>query len=360
MITGYTTVPRTGWGVMVPQPFEELQERAQEYQLIALAIALIGLAMATLIAWLLSGLLTKPIEAVIVAARNLGIGHTKTRAALPGKMVPHELRELAEDFNSMAELLNLDKEAMTTSLQESKAADIAKSEFLANMGHELRTPLNAIIGFSQSIDMEVFGPVGNAHYKDYAHDISESGQHLLAIINDILDLSKIESGTLLIGDDEVDIEDIIDSSIRLVSGSAEDRKVTLAYDCQDDLPKVRGSTIKFRQILLNLLSNAIKFTPEGNSITVAAWQDSPGALSISVQDTGIGMNEEEIAIALQSFRQVDSVLSRRYEGTGLGLPLAKKLVELHEGALSIQSEPGKGTIVTVELPAARCISRAAA
>jgi signal transduction histidine kinase len=360
MISGYTTLPRTGWGVMVPQPFEELQERAREYQLIALALALIGLATATLIAWLLSGLLTRQIEALIAAARALGMGRTNTRAVLPSKIAPLELRELTDDFNSMVELLDLDKEAMTAALQEAKAADIAKSEFLANMSHEIRTPLNAIIGFSQSIDMEVFGPVGNPHYKSYAHDIAESGEHLLGIINDILDLSKIESGTLQIDNDEVDLTDVIESSIRLVRGSAEDHKVTLAYNHQGQLPKMRGSTTKFRQILLNLLSNDIKFTPEGKDITITAWQDSSGDLSIAVQDTGIGMTEEEIVIALQSFRQVDSVLSRRYEGTGLGLPLAKKLVELHEGTLDIKSAPGEGTTVTVQFPATRCIARAAA
>lgn len=245
---------------------------------------------------------------------------------------------------------------LRTARDHADAANRTKSEFLANMSHELRTPLNAIIGFSEVMASEMFGPVGNPKYRDYAGNIHESGRHLLDIINDILDVSKIEAGQLVLTEEAVDLNDLLQASLRLVRERAMTGSVSLSTPGGSGLPHLWADQRRLKQVLLNLLSNAVKFTLPGGSVTVSIdWQAEDG-LSISVTDTGIGMTEDEITIALTPFRQVDSGLARRQEGTGLGLPLTKALVTLHDGVLSVHSTPGAGTTVTVWFPPARLIA----
>jgi signal transduction histidine kinase len=242
---------------------------------------------------------------------------------------------------------------MLAAMREAEIANRTKSEFLANMSHELRTPLNAIIGFSDIIKDERLGPNGGAKYRDYAADINESGQHLLALINNILDLSKIESGADDLREENIDIPAIAHSLTRLLTGIAEASNVTLEMDVPDDIPLLHADERKVKQILLNLLSNAIKFTPSGGTVTLKIWSRAKSGYIFQVIDTGIGIAFEEIPKALAPFQQIDSGLNRKHEGTGLGLPLAKSLVELHGGYLDLQSEVGVGTTVTVRFPAER-------
>jgi protein-histidine pros-kinase len=237
-------------------------------------------------------------------------------------------------------------------------ASKAKSDFLANMSHELRTPLNAIIGFSEMIRDAVIGPL-DARYREYGGDISDSGRHLQSIINDILDISKVESGRLVLHDDIVSIGEITDACSRLVVPMAETAGIALSVEAPGPLPLIRVDQVRFQQILLNLMSNAVKFTPAGGRVTVSASLE-PGGLVMAVKDTGIGMKAEDIATALEPFRQIEGPLSRRFDGTGLGLPLAKALVEQHGGRLEIESVPGAGTTVRVRLPLERIASAAAA
>lgn len=232
-------------------------------------------------------------------------------------------------------------------------ANRAKSEFLANMSHELRTPLNAIIGFSEMTNKEKFGPVGNPRYREYAKDINESGQHLLALINDILDLSKVESEKDELYEESIDISRVIYSSITMNGERAARQNVDIVPQIEDDLPPLWGDARKVKQILANLLSNAIKFTEANGKVTVSAWCRPESGHIIQVADTGIGIAPEDIPKALSQFGQVDSKLGRAYEGTGLGLPLTKALVKLHGGTLYLQSEVGVGTKVTVRFPATR-------
>jgi len=225
-----------------------------------------------------------------------------------------------------------------------------KSQFLANVSHELRTPLNAIIGFSEIIKNEVMGPLGNNQYNDYVRDIHSSGVHLLSLINDILDYSKAEAGKLELDVSEVDVTKVIQNSMRLVSPRAEHAKVRLV----EDLPKehfiLHTDAKKLKQVLLNLLSNAVKFTPANGEVRVTAWQNVvDDTVSVEVKDTGIGIAPKDISRAMAPFGQVDNALSRRYEGTGLGLPLTKKFVELMGGTFSIQSEVNVGTTITISL-----------
>jgi len=238
-----------------------------------------------------------------------------------------------------------------------ETANQAKSEFLANMSHELRTPLNAIIGFSEVIKRVMFGPLSE-RYRSYGGDIFDSGNHLLKLINDILDLSKLEAGHFELHEENVDVAAVIGASKRLVESQAERGKVRVTVAIDADLPLIRADDRRMRQVLINILSNAVKFTPEGGLVRVQSAVRDAG-LMISVSDTGIGMSSEEIPKALEPFGQIDSTISRKYEGTGLGLPLAKHLVELHGGTLIVESALSVGTTVTIVLPHERIVAKPA-
>jgi signal transduction histidine kinase len=244
------------------------------------------------------------------------------------------------------EQLRLAKEA-------AESANRAKSEFLATMGHELRTPLNAVIGFSEIMLSEALGALGNEQYRGYLQDIHAGGAHLLEVINNILDLSKAEAGRLELIEQPVDVRRMIDTVLRMVRPRAADAGLTLAAAVPADLPGLRGDEPKLKKILLNLLSNAVKFTPSGGRIEVEAAAGSTGGLEIAVRDTGIGIDEANLPLMLEPFRQVDGSLSRRYGGVGLGLPLAMAFTELHQGTLTIAGRPGEGTSAVLEFPPER-------
>lgn len=245
------------------------------------------------------------------------------------------------------------EEDLRSAMEEAEVANRTKSEFLANMSHELRTPLNAVIGFSEVMTSEVFGPLGSEQYRDYVVSIHDSGRHLLDLINDILDVSKIESGQLTLAEEDLDLTDVITASQRLVRERAAKAGVSLHSDLPDTLPPLRADQRRMKQVFLNLLTNAVKFTPAGGSITVSVRRTGDGGLIVRVVDTGIGMRAEDIPNALKPFHQVDSGLSRRHDGTGLGLPLTKALMELHDGSLQLKSALGEGTEVRLWFPASR-------
>jgi PAS domain S-box-containing protein len=232
----------------------------------------------------------------------------------------------------------------------------AKSEFLANMSHELRTPLNAIIGFSEIMREEILGPVTVPKYREYLVDIHSSAQHLLLIINDILDIARIEAGRVELKEARIDLGRMIEECSRMLQGRVSDAGLRLETSLGNDAPWCIGDERLLRQVLLNLASNAIKFTPAGGRVRIQVGREVGGELTLAVDDTGIGMTAEEAALALRPFGQVQSAFSRTHDGVGLGLPLAKSFVELHGGELMVESAPGRGTTVTVRLPSWRAAS----
>jgi two-component system, cell cycle sensor histidine kinase PleC len=248
---------------------------------------------------------------------------------------------------------------MKALLDEAEAANRAKSEFLAVMSHELRTPLNAILGFSEVFKQQMMGPLGSAKYLEYAGDIHSSGEHLLAIINDILDLAKAESGKLDLTETAFDPNAVVEKTLRMCAQKAEEGRVALDFAPASGNFLVVADERLIRQVTVNLITNAIKFTPPGGRIEVSALVSRMGGFSLQVKDTGIGIPAGDLERVLRPFEQVESATARRHGGTGLGLPYSKKIVEIHGGSLSLSSRENVGTTVTVELPASRVRTGAA-
>ena len=239
-------------------------------------------------------------------------------------------------------------------LIRAEAANQAKSMFLANMSHELRTPLNAIIGFSQLIKDQILGPANPPAYADYAKDIHDAGEHLLEVISNVLDASRIEVGKFDIKEEPVEVGELMQSAVQTVRVQAANKSLALELRPPEAPVSLRADALRLRQILINLLANAVKFTPQGGRVTLS-FAASPAAAVFAVTDTGIGMSPEEIAVATKPFHQIENALVKRYEGVGLGLSLAKHMTEMHGGTLEIESEKGVGTTVRVVLPAERIL-----
>jgi signal transduction histidine kinase len=286
-------------------------------------------------------------------AQELYLIALQTNEAMLEQRVAMATRSLVENKNRL-ELLS---EELKRSLVEARSASRAKSEFLANMSHELRTPLNAIIGFAEVMHRGTFGPVGDKRYDGYVRDIWRSGRHLLGIINDILDVARIEAGKIDLYEEAVDLAELVEMCVRLVEARAEQGGITLGNEIESGLPPLWGDPRLIKQVLVNLLSNAVKFTGAGGKIDVRVARRPNGDLEVTVRDTGIGMRPEDVPRALEPFGQIDSAIARKYEGVGLGLPICNALMKLHGGAIEVETALGKGTAVSAVFPAARLRAR---
>ena len=286
---------------------------------------------------------------------------TNRRKREPSGSLLHRYRsDLERSLRQHAAIRSLQKaqfradraaETARMAILHAETANRAKSEFLANMSHELRTPLNAIIGFSELIERDMLGASKlSERYGDYAQDIREAGQHLLSVINDILDLAKIESGQLDLRESSCNMSDCIALSVKLVTNQARQANVNLVWESGMILPELVCDEKKLRQILINLLSNAVKFTRAGGTVEIGTRYDNENGLVIFVRDTGIGISEADLAHVFEPFSQADSSHSREFGGTGLGLALSKAMTEMHGGTISIESKLGVGTTVTLWFP----------
>lgn len=264
------------------------------------------------------------------------------------------LDRIAEVELTKRELERTSSELLEASRGAEKASE-AKSQFLAAISHELRTPLNAVIGFADMLNAQALGPLGNERYLRYAQDIRDSGTHLLAMINDILELSRMDADQATLHEEEFAAADVIDEALRMVEPQAEAAGLSLSTNIAALLPKLKADRRLVRQVLVNILANAVRFTPGGGAVSVHGF--ARGAdLCLEVRDTGIGIAAADIPKALERFSQVDGRLARKYDGAGLGLPMAKQFMELHGGTLELASTPGKGTQVRIAFPPQRLVA----
>ncbi len=304
--------------------------------------------------------ITRPVRELTVAISEISVGNLDAEMPVPGHDELGAMARTLSQFRDSLKERNRLQEEQRRAEEEAQAARVmaeranrVKSDFLAHMSHELRTPLNGVIGMAEMMERQSFGPVGAVEYEEYAKDIHDCGNHLLSMINDILDMSKIEAGKFVLREQVINLGDVIRTATRVLQQSARQANIEIKVNGDLDLPLVWADERAIRQIMINLLSNAIKFSHTDGSITVGAGVADSGAVVLTVADDGIGMAEDEVEKALTPFTQLESSFSRAHSGTGLGLALVKSLTEMHGGKLLIETASDKGTSVHVLLPAER-------
>ena len=322
---------------------------------VLLATGALAISLSFLIAFLLSSRLQRVISVPVLHLAGVmkSVSEQRNYSIRAEKHGQDELGSLIDGFNAMLAQIQDHEGSLSAARRQAETANRAKTEFLTNMSHELRTPLNTIIGFSDIIAREILGPLGDDKYRDYAREINDSGSHLLQLIDEILDISKVETGQLTLNEAPMAVAEVVEQCLDLVRARAEAAQLELSADFEPDLPPLHADERLIKRSLLHLLFNAIKFTGPGGRVAIRARRGNDGALAISVTDTGIGIAAEDIPSALAAFSQVDGALDRKYAGSGLGLTLVKSFIELHGGRLEIDSAPGVGTTMTLVFPAER-------
>lgn len=350
MIAGFAVANISGWGAMVVQPVSELHDSAGDFLVTLLTIvAPLTLLFAVVGGWLTARIVARPIERVAAAASRFGAGDQSARAPAPARWPVSETVELGERFNAMAAAVHAHEDSLRASLDQALVADRAKTVFLANMSHELRTPLNAVIGFAEVIATQMLGPLRNGKYVEYAEDIARSGRHLLSLINDVLDISRVEADRIEIDIEDVDVAELMRLASRQIAPQAEAHGLKFTVETPAAATIIQADERRILQILLNLLSNAVRFTPSGGEVRVSA-ETVGDCMRFVIADTGIGMSVADAQRAVEPFAQPNAALDPSERGVGLGLPLAHNLALLHGGDLVIDSAPGAGCRVTVDIP----------
>ena len=343
MVAGYSVVPETGWGVMVPQPVAELQMRAAQVSRLALIVALVAFAAAALLSWLLAGYLARPVRQVAGTAEAVLAGDDSVSVPPFRGLVPREIHRLRGAFNTMLNDLRQRNAETIVALRQAETSSGAKSQFLANMSHEMRTPLHGVIGMIELLQQTELSPL----QQHYIRGARQSGETLLTLIDDVLDLSKIEAGKVELEHEPFYLPSLANDTLLLFADQAETRGLRLTASVSDGLNvMVRGDAHRLRRILTNLVANALKFTSEGS---VAIRMNAMGRdgdrvwLHCEVADTGIGIPEAKQQAIFEAFSQADSSTTRRYGGTGLGLSIARQLCHLMWGEIGVNSVPGAGS-----------------
>ncbi len=350
MIAGFTSTPRTGWGVMVPQPLSELSAHARSVQTASLLIGGLGLLVAIIIAWIIARYLARPIEDVATVARLVSAGDFNARIQGLPAGTPREIRGMAASINQMlADLARAGKRLQVTAAR-AEAANLAKGRFLANMSHEFRTPLNAILGFSEVMKEADPSARDAMQFRSYSGDIYQAGTHMLSMVEDILEVTRAGAGKLELRTRLVDPREAVGLALSLVRQDAVSKRISLTMTAAEDLHDITTDPGKLQQIVVNLLSNAVKFTDSGGAVQISIVREADWPVVLRVIDNGIGIAPEDMTMVMAPFGQVAQALTRNHGGTGLGLTLTQELVDLLGGQLDLQSAPGEGTTITVRLP----------
>lgn len=355
MIAGFTAVAGTGWGVMIPQPIAELHEAAENASQSAILVLAAGLILAIATGWQMSLSMIAPVRELATAARRMAAGEKGVRVdTKPSLLTPAEFRDLGAQFNDMADALEHAEGDLQGALLDADTANQAKSLLLANASHELRTPMNAIIGYSDAMAQGIYGPVQPARYGAYADAIRGSAQHLMRLIDDMMDISRVEHGSLSLHEERVDPAKLLERVVLMVESTARDRRINLVRDVATE-NAIEGDAHRLTQILVNLCNNAIRFSPPGTRVVLSVRDDPSGAIALAVTDNGPGIPDEDIPRLLEPFQRGDQAGERNFEGSGLGLAIVRTLAEAHDGQFTVQNNPSGGLTTTVVLPPERVL-----
>lgn len=357
MIAGFAAVPFTGWGVLVPQPLRELTEAANRVHLSALWVFAMGLIISALVALRFGLLLINPLNNVIRGADRMAKGEAGVQISVPGRFVPRELKALAATFNRMAVHVTEAQAREAEARGRAETANTQKTEFVRYITHELRSPINAILGFARVLTGQV-RQTHNATTVEQVRHIQQAGTHLLSLVNDLLDLGKMEAGQYRLNEVEIGVDELIERCFRMVGETARARSVTLTASYGRAPTDLHADERAMYQVLLNLVTNAVRYGHKGGSVEVRAGvRRGDGAIEICVIDDGPGIAAEDLGRVMKPFERIERTGDPGQQGTGLGLPIVKRLVELHGGRFTLTSQLGVGTVAYVELPASRHIKQ---
>ena len=355
MVAGFSAVPGTGWGVMVPQPVEELRANAREIELSSLAVFALGLIMAALMALLLAAMLERPVARITAAARQMAEGDDNVRIKEDSRFLPAEIKEMTSTINAMADRLMSARAVAFEARHKADAANASKTSFLRTVTHEFRTPLNAIIGFAEILSSSQADRLDDETRKEFAKDIETGARHLLSLANDLLDLARIEAGRYEITDEIVGLDEITQRVLSLIRPEAASRNVSVTMEADGVIPEVRGDERALFQSVLNLTSNAVRYGSVGGNVVVKLRHLESGEAEIAVTDDGDGIPPGDIERVLLPFERIAKQDGLTLQGSGLGLPIVAQFATLHGGYFHLESSEGIGTRAIIVLPAHRVI-----